>query len=169
VADTLRPAASLKFGESYSFERDSKIDPTYPLDRGSMTVLSYESDVAPDDEAPEVLYDHLKGHYSWSALKVRICHDGGTVDEGEDDFATISAWPWLLELSDETVVSPFDDNLPGFPHPLYPTEEEDLPAGACRTGNIVFAVPQGKAVSRALYVREGRLPVVWTSAGAGGK
>src|SRR5688500_7422841 len=49
VADTLRPAASLKFGESYSFERDSKIDPTYPLDRGSMTVLSYESDVAPDD------------------------------------------------------------------------------------------------------------------------
>ncbi|MEU7468887.1 hypothetical protein AB0A94_10090 [Streptomyces sp. NPDC044984] len=134
-----------------------------------MTVLSYESDVAPDEDAPEALYDHLKGRYSWSALKVKICHDGGTVDEGEEDFATISAWPWLLELSDETVVSPFDDNLPGFPRPLYPTEEEDLPAGACRTGNIIFAVPHGKEVSRALYVREGRLPVVWTSTDAGGK
>lgn len=163
TAGTLRLAASLKFGEPYAFEQDSKIDPTYPLESGNMTVLSYKSNVAPDDDAPEALYDYLKGRYSWSALKVKICHDGGTVDGGEEDVTSISVWPWALELSDETVVSPFADDLPGFPRPLYPTDDEDLPAGACRTGNVIFAVPHGKEVNRALYIRQGSLPVAWTS------
>ncbi|MCT9003566.1 hypothetical protein [Streptomyces rhizosphaerihabitans] len=163
AAGTLRLAASLKFMKPYAFEHDSKIDSTYALESGSMTVLSYESDVTSDDGAPEAVHDYLKGRYSWSALKVKICYDGGTVDAGEEDSTSISVWPWVLELSDETLVSPLEDDLPGFPHPLYPTDDEDLPAGACRTGNIIFAVPHGKEVSRALYIRQGMLPVAWTS------
>ncbi|MEV6651739.1 hypothetical protein [Streptomyces sp. NPDC051219] len=162
AAGTVRLAASLKFGESYDFEHDSKIDPTVPLNHGNTTVLSYKSNIASGDDTPEALYDYLKGRYSWSALKAKVCYDGGTVDEGEEDVTSIAVWRWLLELSDGTVVSPFDEDLPGFPRPLYPTEDEDLPAGSCRTGNVIFAVPHGKNVSRVLYVREGSLPVAWT-------
>ncbi|MET8221569.1 hypothetical protein [Streptomyces hirsutus] len=157
---SVRLADELKFGQSYDFKRDSEIDRTVSEQRGNVTVLEYRPNVAPAAERAQDLYD-LDGSFSWSSLKVRICHDGSDVDAGDDDFVSISAWPWALELSDDSLVSPFEEDLIGFPKPLYPTDDEDLYAGACRTGHIVFAVPDGQRVTRVLYIRQSSLPVAW--------
>ncbi|MFF7151099.1 hypothetical protein ACH4KC_11830 [Streptomyces griseoaurantiacus] len=158
----VRLADDLTFGESYDFEKDTEIDPTVTKTRGHMTVLAYRPGIAPQEEAPQDIYGYLKGKYSWASLKVRICNDGMDVDEGEDESTSISVWPWALELRDGTLVTPFDEDLSGFPRPLYPTDDEDLEAGACRAGNIIFAVPQSQQVARVLYIRQGSLPVAWT-------
>ncbi|WP_306184883.1 hypothetical protein [Streptomyces sp. MK5] len=155
----VRLADDLKFGQPYDFKRDSEIDHTSPGSRGSATVLEYRSQIARSDKRPQELHDYLHGKYSWSALKVRVCNDD--IEESGEATTSISVWPWLLELSDGSVASAFDDELPGFPRPLYPTDEEDLHSGACRTGNVIFAVPNDQRVTRVLYVREGWLPVAW--------
>ncbi|MEU1032833.1 hypothetical protein ABZ402_29730 [Streptomyces mirabilis] len=158
----MRLAGDLEFGKSYNFNRDSEIDHTMPESQGNATVLEYRSKIARAEQKPTELHDFLHGKYSWASLKVRICYDGGTVDEENEDTTSISAWRWVLELSDGSIASPFDDELSSFPKPLYPTDEEDLHAGACRTGYIIFAVPDGQRVTRVLYAREGYLPVAWT-------
>lgn len=159
---SVRLAADLKFGHAYDYKKDSEIDRTMPEQRGNATVLEYRSKVAPSEDKPQELYDFLRGRYSWSSLKVRVCHDGRDVEEGEEDSTQISAWRWVLELSDGSIASPFADERSSFPKPLYPTDEEELHAGACRTGNIIFAVPDDQRVTRVLYIREGSLPVAWT-------
>ncbi|WP_345962264.1 hypothetical protein ABDE16_10020 [Streptomyces sp. BRB040] len=157
----MRLADQLKFGQRYDFKRDSEIDRTVSEQRGNVTVLEYRPNVVPAAERPQELHDYLVGSYFWSSLKVRICHDGGEVEVGADDSVSISAWPWALELTDGSLVSPFDEDLSGFPKPLYPTDDEELAAGACRTGHIVFAVPDGQEVKRVLYIRQSSLPVAW--------
>ncbi len=159
---SVRLAGQLKFGQAYDFKQDSKIDRTVAEQDGTVTVLEYRSNVAPNADRPQALYDFLDGRFSWSSLKVRVCHDGSEGEAADDDFVTISAWPWALELSDGSLASPFAEDLVGFPKPLYPTDDEELYAGACRTGHVAFAVPDGQSVARVLYIRQSALPVAWT-------
>ncbi|MFF2384991.1 hypothetical protein [Streptomyces sp. NPDC058108] len=155
----VRLAGDLKFRQSYDYKQDSEIDPAQAVSRGTATALEYRAKVARTEQKPQEVYEDLHG-YSWSSLKVRVCNDDP--EETGEATMTIDAWPWALELSDGSVTTPVDDKLSGFPHPLYPTDEEDLHSGSCRTGNIMFVVPDDQHVTRVLYMREGSLPVAWT-------
>jgi hypothetical protein len=111
-----------------------------PLDA---EVLGFQLPVPVDEPAP------TPGHV-WAALHVEVCAEGVA-----DDGAATSRTNWLLELPDDTRLSPAADPKPTMPSPVFPNGTAMLSDGDCAGGWIAYAVPEGVRPEHAVFTGDG--------------
>ena len=81
----------------------------------------------------------------WATAKVRSCTNAGTQPH------TAGARDWLLLDANGGRYPASSTGYEDFPRPQYPFGSEDVPAGECVEGWVVFPVAEGVTIDRVRY------------------